>query len=116
VALGDRLRHFPNQLSGGQQQRVAIARALVNNPAILLADEPTGALDTRSGLEVMAIFQELHREGRTLVLVTHDPDIAQMAQRVVTLRDGQIVSDEKVARVRDAQAELAALPQEVMAR
>jgi len=113
VGLEDRLHHWPNQLSGGQQQRVAIARALINNPAIVLADEPTGALDTRSGLEVMDIFQRLNREGRTVVLVTHEQAIAEHARRVISIRDGRIVADEAVPRPRSAREELAQLPQEV---
>lgn len=112
VGLGDRTHHWPNQLSGGQQQRVAIARALINDPAIILADEPTGALDTRSGLEVMAIFQKLNHEGRTVVLVTHEQPIAEHARRVVSIRDGRIVSDEPVAEPRQAEEELAKLPVE----
>ena len=86
--------HFPTQLSGGQQQRVAIARALVNKPAILLADEPTGNLDSRTGQEVMAMFDELHNEGQTILLITHDQGVAQAAERRITLRDGQVVSDD----------------------
>jgi putative ABC transport system ATP-binding protein len=112
VGLGDRTYHWPNQLSGGQQQRVAIARALINDPAIVLADEPTGALDTRSGLEVMDILQRLNREGRTIILVTHEQVIAEHARRVISLRDGRIVADDRVAQPREAREELARLPQE----
>jgi putative ABC transport system ATP-binding protein len=93
VGLGERLEHRPNQLSGGQQQRVAIARAIVNEPKVILADEPTGALDSRTSVEVMALFQDLWRSGITIVLVTHEPDIAEYASRVVSMRDGAIVSD-----------------------
>ncbi len=95
VGLADRAGHHPNQLSGGQQQRVAIARALVSSPRLVLADEPTGNLDSRTSLEVMAILQELGRTGMTVVLVTHEPDIAEYAARVVTMRDGQVLSDER---------------------
>ena len=115
VGLGDRTHHWPNQLSGGQQQRVAIARALINDPAMVLADEPTGALDTRSGLEVMDILQQLNREGRTIILVTHEQVIAEHARRVISLRDGRIVADDRVAQPREAREELARLPQEVTA-
>jgi len=93
VGLGTRMDHKPNEMSGGQRQRVAIARALVNSPSIILADEPTGNLDSKTGIEIMALFEELHRQGNTIVLVTHEPDIAEHAHRVVTIRDGVIASD-----------------------
>ncbi len=93
VGLGQRLGHHPNQMSGGQQQRVAIARALVGQPRLILADEPTGNLDSRTSVEVIALFQELHRSGMTIVLVTHEPDIAAYASRVLVMRDGQVQSD-----------------------
>src|SRR3954464_2869408 len=95
VELGDRVMHKPNELSGGQRQRVAIARALVNHPSILLADEPTGALDTKTSIEIMSLFEKLHDEGNTIILVTHEPDIAARAHRVITIRDGRIESDER---------------------
>ena len=107
VGLADRAGHHPSQLSGGQQQRVAIARALVNAPALLLADEPTGNLDTRTSLEIMGIFQELNRKGMTILMVTHEPDIAKYCLRQITMRDGRIVSDRPVEGRLDAAAELA---------
>ena len=109
VGLGERLWHHPNQLSGGQQQRVAIARALVNQPRILLADEPTGNLDTKTSIEVLGIFQRLNaRDGLTIVLVTHEPDIAEYASRVVAFRDGVVRADHPVTARRDAIKELEA--------
>jgi putative ABC transport system ATP-binding protein len=93
VGLGDRVDHKPNELSGGQRQRVAIARALVNNPSIILADEPTGNLDTKTSIEIMAIFEKIHADGNTVILVTHEPDIAQHAHRIIRLRDGLVESD-----------------------
>ena len=111
VGLGDRIHHTPNQLSGGQQQRVAIARALVNDPEILLADEPTGNLDSRTSVEIMEILQRLNRDkGITIILITHEHDIAEYGHRVITFRDGRVVSDEAVTSRRDAAAELASLP------
>ena len=111
VGLEDRADHHPNQLSGGQQQRVAIARALINQPSILLADEPTGNLDTRTSIEVMAIFQQLNRERNiTVVLITHERDIAEYGTRVTSFRDGVVVADAPVANQRLAEDELAALP------
>jgi putative ABC transport system ATP-binding protein len=107
VGLGERADHQPSQLSGGQQQRVAIARALVNNPSILLADEPTGALDSRTGLEIMAIFQRLnHTQGITVIVVTHDSDIAEYSNRSLHFKDGRLRSDEKHSRPRDAARDL----------
>ncbi|HEX8822629.1 MAG TPA: ABC transporter ATP-binding protein, partial [Archangium sp.] len=109
VGLGARLDHHPRQLSGGQQQRVAIARALVSRPRVILADEPTGNLDSRTTVEVMALFQELRQEGLTLALVTHEPDVAEYAERLVVVRDGRIISDKRqVPRTADVSA-----PQEV---
>lgn len=96
VELGDRTTHRPNELSGGQRQRVAIARALVNTPSILLADEPTGALDTKTSIEIMTLFEKLHSDGNTIILVTHEPDIAERAHRVITIRDGKIEKDERI--------------------
>jgi len=98
VGMGDRMNHKPNELSGGQRQRVAIARALVNNPSIILADEPTGNLDSQTGVEIMALFDKLHEQGNNIVLVTHEHDIAEYAHRVIHIRDGQVFSDQKTAR------------------
>lgn len=102
VNLGERMYHKPNELSGGQRQRVAIARALVNHPSIILADEPTGNLDSKTGVEIMALFDELHAQGNTIIVVTHEPDIADYAHRVVHIRDGEIASDESSRRLRQS--------------
>jgi putative ABC transport system ATP-binding protein len=112
VGLADRADHHPSQLSGGQQQRVAIARALVNDPVLILADEPTGNLDTRTSVEVMVILQELNRQGITVVLVTHEADIAAFAARAITFRDGRVLKDEAMTESRDARQMLATLPVE----
>jgi len=111
VGLGSRLYHKSNQMSGGQMQRVAIARALVNDPAVILADEATGNLDTRTSFEILVLFQELHAEGRTIIFVTHNPEIAQYSSRNIVLRDGQIKSDTPNVDIRSAAEALAALPQ-----
>ena len=110
VGLGDRLMHKSNQMSGGQMQRVAIARALVNDPAVILADEATGNLDTRTSFEILVLFQKLHAEGRTLIFVTHNPEIAQYSSRNIRLRDGHVVEDTINPQILSAAAALAALP------
>jgi putative ABC transport system ATP-binding protein len=112
VGLGDRADHKPNQLSGGQQQRVAIARALSNQPALLLADEPTGNLDSRTSVDIMGVFQKLNDQGMTIVMVTHEIDIAQYTKRMVVMRDGKVVSDAAVASRLDAETELRRLQEE----
>ncbi len=110
VGLGDRLEHKSNQMSGGQMQRVAIASALVNNPAVILADEATGNLDTRTSFEILVLFQKLHAEGRTIIFVTHNPEIAQYSSRNITLRDGQVKDDRVNPNILNAAEALAALP------
>ena len=110
VGLGDRLEHKSNQMSGGQMQRVAIARALVNNPAVILADEATGNLDTRTSFEILVLFQKLHAEGRTIIFVTHNPDIAQYSSRNIRLRDGHVIEDTVNKNILSASVALAALP------
>ena len=110
VGLGSRLYHKSNQMSGGQMQRVAIARALVNNPAVILADEATGNLDTRTSFEILVLFQKLHAEGRTIIFVTHNPDIAHYSSRNIMLRDGRVISDEYNNNILSAADGLAALP------
>ena len=112
VGLADRVHYRANQLSGGEQQRVAIARALITDPALVLADEPTGNLDRKSGLEVLAIFKRLHGQGRSIIVVTHDQAVAEHAERIIVLRDGMIAEDRRVADPRDADAELQALGSE----
>ena len=110
VKLGDRADHMPNQLSGGQQQRVAIARALVNEPVMILADEATGNLDTRTSYEIMLLLQELNRQGKTIVFVTHEPDIAAFSSRTITLKDGKVVKDVRNENVKSAKEALDSLP------
>lgn len=112
VGLGDRLEHKSNQMSGGQMQRVAIARALVNNPAVILADEATGNLDTRTSFEILVLFQKLHAKGRTIIFVTHNPEIAQYSSRNIVLRDGQIKDDTINTQIQNAAEALAALPKQ----
>ena len=110
VGLGDRMSHRSNQMSGGQQQRVAIARALVNNPAVILADEATGNLDTRTSFSILPLFQKLHREGRTIIFVTHNPELSGYSSRNIVLRDGKVMSDTRNASIASAEAAYKALP------
>lgn len=110
VSLTDRMHHKPNELSGGQRQRVAIARALVNNPAVILADEATGNLDSRTSFEILVLFQQLHKEGRTIIFVTHNPEIAQYSSRNIVLRDGQVKEDKVNPSIQSAASVLASLP------
>ena len=110
VGWGERLKHKSNQMSGGQMQRVAIARALVNDPAVILADEATGNLDTRTSFEILVLFQQLHAQGRTIIFVTHNPEIAQYSSRNIMLRDGHVTSDVKNDNILDAAEALAKLP------
>ena len=112
VGLQDRMSHYSNQLSGGQQQRVAIARALVNNPVIILADEATGNLDTRTSYEILVLFQKLHDEGKTIIFVTHNPEISKFSTRTITLRDGRVISDVENKNVQSAEAVFDSLPKE----
>ena len=112
VGLGERIHYRPTELSGGQQQRVAIARAMVTDPVIVLADEPTGNLDHRNGLEILALFQRLNAEGRTILMITHDREVAEYADRVLVLRDGRVVEDRAISEPRNAEEELRALPSE----
>lgn len=110
VGLGERLYHKSNQMSGGQMQRVAIARALVNDPAVILADEATGNLDTRTSFEILVLFQKLHKQGRTIIFVTHNPDISHYSSRTIVLKDGKVISDEENNNILSAEEGLAALP------